>query len=166
MVLGIERWKGDRRGDSAERLRTHSREVLEYLVPLGLAARVSARSCMFRRSSGSKSCAARIQPDDRGRATRLLGHQRPAVLLIPAPGDVEDEIRRGARQFAGEKTSALDTANLGHRALRAPVFLAHPENHGIYECKGMIEHQPFDFAIGLAAPMAPGDEGPADLDFA
>jgi hypothetical protein len=45
-------------------------------------------------------------------------------------------------------------------------LLAHPEDHGIDKRKGVIEHQPFDFAIGCTAPMAAGDEGPADLDFA
>jgi hypothetical protein len=48
----------------------------------------------------------------------------------------------------------------------APVLLADPEDHGIDERKGVIEHQSFDLAIGCPAPMAAGDEGPADLDFA
>src|ERR1700721_1305129 len=92
--------------------------------------------------------------------------QRAAASLITALADFEDDMRGCAGRFTGKEPGAPDAADLGHRALGAPVLLADPENHGIDEREGVIEHQPLDFAIGRAAPMAAGDEGPADLDFA
>src|SRR6202043_3357746 len=59
-----------------------------------------------------------------------------------------------------------DAADLGHRALRAPVGVGDPEDRGIDEAEGMIEHQPLDFAVGGAAPMRADNKSPADLDFA
>src|SRR5258708_17924819 len=105
-------------------------------------------------------------PDDRRQATRTSGNQRPADLLIPALADFEDEVRRRARRLPGEKTVAPDATDLGHGALGTPVFLAHPEDDGVDETKGMIEHQAFDFAIGCSAPMLTDKESPADLAFA
>src|SRR6185437_7641581 len=67
---------------------------------------------------------------------------------------------------AGEEFFAPDAADLGHGALRAPVFIADPEHHGIDKAKGMVEHQALDLAVGGAAPMAANDKGPADLDLA
>src|SRR5258708_18431062 len=104
--------------------------------------------------------------DDRRQATRTSGNQRPAALLIPALADFEDEVRRRARRLPGEKTVAPDATDLGHGALGTPVFLAHPEDDGVDETKGMIEHQAFDFAIGRSAPMAAHEKRPANLDLA
>src|ERR1700730_1502628 len=93
-------------------------------------------------------------------------NERPATLLVSPLRNLENEIRRFARQFAREQSLALDAADLGHRALRAPVVLADPEHDRVDEGEGMIEHQPLHFAIGAAAPVAADDEGPADLDLA
>src|SRR5258708_2915403 len=71
-----------------------------------------------------------------------------------------------ARRLPGEKTVAPDATDLGHGALGTPVFLAHPEDDGVDETKGMIEHQAFDFAIGRSAPMAAHEKRPANLDLA
>src|SRR3954468_16081517 len=92
--------------------------------------------------------------------------QRAATLLITVLSYLEDEIAPVAGQFPGEQPLALDTADLGHGALRAPVFIAHPEDHGIDEGKGVVEHQSLDLAIGAAAPVAAGEKRPADLDLA
>src|SRR5262249_56288619 len=48
----------------------------------------------------------------------------------------------------------------------AEILFADPEHHGVDEAEGMVEHQPLHLAIGGAAPMAAGQKGPADLDFA
>jgi hypothetical protein len=98
--------------------------------------------------------------------TTLSGNQQPAALLIPIPADFKNDVRRCAGQLPGEKPVAQNAADLFHRALGAPVLLAHSEDDGIDERKGVIEHQALDFAIGRSAPMAAGNEGPADLDFA
>jgi hypothetical protein len=95
-----------------------------------------------------------------------LAHQRPATVLIPALADLEDDVRRGAGGLPGKKPVTLEAADLGHRALRAPVVFADPEDHGIDESEGVIEHQPLDLAVGRAAPMAAYDKRPADLDLA
>src|SRR6202045_5189928 len=79
-------------------------------------------------------------------------HQRPASLEIPALADFEDDVWSGAGQFPGKQPLAPDTADFCHRALRAPVFLADPENDGIDEGECVVEHQPFDFAVGRSAP--------------
>src|ERR1700742_3008354 len=113
--------------------------------------------------------AEKIQSDKKivpRRATDGSRHQRAPTLPVAALRDVEDEIRPVARQFAGEQSFPLDATDLGHRALRAPVFLADPEHHGVDESEGMIEHQPLDLAVGGAAPMAADDKSPADLDLA
>src|ERR1700722_9488678 len=91
-----------------------------------------------------------------------LRHQRAAAAEIAALADFEDDVRRCARQLAGKQTLALDAADLGHRALRAPVFLADPEDGGVEEGEGVIEHQPFDLTVGFPAPRTAGNESPAD----
>src|SRR6266568_9315068 len=93
-------------------------------------------------------------------------HQRPSTFLILPLRNLENEIRPVAGQFADEQSPALDAADLGHGALRAPVLVADPEHDGVDEGKGVIEHQALDLAVGAAAPMAAGDERPADLDLA
>ena len=98
-------------------------------------------------------------------ATTLSGHQRPAAPLVLFLANLKYEIRRRAGRLPGEQPAAFDAADLGHRALGTPVLLADPEDDGIDEAEGVIEHQAFDFAVGRATPMAANDEGSADLDF-
>src|SRR5713101_933334 len=97
-------------------------------------------------------------------ATRASLYQRPAALLVLVLADFEDEVRRRAGRLPGKQSAASGAADLGHRALRAPVSLAHPEDDGIDEGKCVIEHQAFDFTVGWSAPMLTDDERPADLD--
>src|ERR1700722_17357077 len=92
-------------------------------------------------------------------------HQCLAALPIPVLRNLENEIRLVAGNVAGQQPLAFDAADLGHGALRAPVPVADPEDHGIDEGEGVVEHQPLDLAIGAAAPVAADDESPADLDF-
>src|ERR1700681_2323521 len=91
-------------------------------------------------------------------------HQRPAATLVLVLADFEDEVRRRAGRLPGEQSAASGAADLGHRALRAPVSLAHPEDDGIDEGECVIEHQAFDFTVGWPAPILADDERPADLD--
>src|SRR3977135_3079207 len=83
--------------------------------------------------------------------------QRPTTLLILPLRNFENERRPVAGQFADEQSAALDAADLGHRALRAPVLVADPEHHGIEEGKGVVEHQPLDLAAGAAHPRPAGE---------
>src|SRR3977135_2396057 len=92
--------------------------------------------------------------------------QRPTTLLIHPLRNFENEIRPVAGQFAHEQAAALDAADLGHRALRAPVLVADPEHDGVAEGEGVVEHQTLDLAVGAAAPMAARQKRPADLDLA
>src|SRR5260221_8914471 len=98
-------------------------------------------------------------------ATSPSLYQRPAAPLVLVLADFEDEVRRRAGRLPGKQSAASGAADLGHRALRAPVSLAHPEDDGIHEGKCVIEHQAFDFTVGWSAPMLTDNERPADLDF-
>src|SRR5689334_3071075 len=93
-------------------------------------------------------------------------HQLPSAVLIAALRDLEDHVPPVAGEFSGEQALAEHAADLFHRALRAPVGLADPEDHGVDEGEGVVEHQPLDLAVDGPAPMAAGDKGPADLDLA
>src|ERR1700722_9220190 len=93
-------------------------------------------------------------------------HQCLAALPIPVLRNLENEIRLVAGNLAGQQPLAFNAADLGHGALRAPVLVADPEDHGIDEAEGVVEHQPLDLAIGRAAPVAADNKSPADLDFA
>src|ERR1700728_2903522 len=92
--------------------------------------------------------------------------QRAASRFIAALCDFENKIRLIAGDRAGEQALAFDPADLGHRALRTPVLVADPEHDRVDESEGVVEHHALDLAVGAAAPMAAGEEGPADLDFA
>src|ERR1700761_6285329 len=93
---------------------------------------------------------------------RSLLQPRPSALPIPSLRNLENIMPDVARQLARQQRAlAPDAADLGHRALRAPVFLADPEHHGVDEGEGMVEHQALDLAVRGAAPMAARDEGPA-----
>src|SRR5437660_64561 len=95
-----------------------------------------------------------------------LPHQFPPALLVPRLRDLENHIRLPAGQRAGKASFAQNAADLLHGAERAPVVLADPEDHGVEEGEGVVEHQPLDFAVSGAAPMAAGEKRPADLDLA
>src|SRR5882672_2242426 len=104
--------------------------------------------------------------EDRTKRNPASREQRSASSLVTALRDLEDEILHRAAQLPGQQPFALDAADLGHRTLRAPIVLADPEDRGVGEGEGVVEHQALDLAVGRAAPMAAGDERPADLDFA
>src|SRR5579863_7426291 len=93
-----------------------------------------------------------------------LHQQRPPAILVALLGDLENKIRPVAGDFAREEPVALDPANLGHRALRTPVLVTDPEDDGVNESKGMIEHQALDLAVRSSAPMTARQKGPSDLD--
>src|SRR5882724_5835341 len=104
--------------------------------------------------------------EDRTKRNLASRQQRSPSSLVTALGDLEDEILRLAAQLPGQQPLAPDAADFGHRALRAPIVLADPEDRGVGEGEGVVEHQALDLAVGRAAPVAAGDERPADLDFA
>src|SRR4051812_18302166 len=93
-------------------------------------------------------------------------HQLPPTLLVPRLRDLEDHIGSVPGDRAHELSFARYAADLLHGAERAPVFHADPEDGGIDECEGGVEHQPLGFAVYGAAPVAAGKKRPADLDLA
>src|SRR5258708_25018151 len=78
--------------------------------------------------------------DDIFPAMRTSGDQSLPALLISALAYFENEVRHRAGRLPDKKPVAPHSPDLGHRALGAPVFLADPEDDGIDEAKGMIEH--------------------------
>src|ERR1700681_4963653 len=94
-------------------------------------------------------CEARIRNDENAPQST---YQIPPAPLVPALRDLENEIRPVAGQLPGEQALALDAADLGHRALRAPVLVANPEHDGVDESKGVVEHQALYLAVDATAP--------------
>jgi len=57
-------------------------------------------------------------------------------------------------------------ANLFHRSARPHAGLADQEDNAVDALERMSDHQRLHCRIGGTAPMAAGEKGPADLDFA
>src|SRR5205809_8083839 len=95
----------------------------------------SAATCVQRPHRSTNQTSRPLLP------ARPLLHQRTPALPIPFLGNLEDEIRPLAGQRPGEQTLALDAAELGHYALRAPVLSAEPD-HGVDAGGGEGGHEP------------------------
>ena len=73
--------------------------------------------------------------------------------------DLIDEIAVGPGAYAY-------SAYFFNCLLRSKVLRANHEDDACDELEGVLQHELFHFAVVAAAPMGPGQEGPADFDLA
>src|SRR5438105_4934619 len=60
----------------------------------------------------------------------------------------------------------MNAADLLHGPPRPAVVRANQEDHALDEPERMLKHEPLHLAVVATAPVGPGQERPADLDFA